>query len=56
MKSYRFELPCFEEHDGKLETFESPSISGFQVNRFFYVFDVPTGEERVKQTTERMCE
>lgn len=46
MKSYQFELPCFGENDGKLGTFEPPSIPGFQANRIFYIFEVPEGEER----------
>lgn len=46
MKSYRFELPCFEESDGTLGVFEPPSIPGFQANRLFYIFDVPVGEVR----------
>ena len=46
MKSYQFELPCYGETDGKLGTFEPPSITGFQVNRIFYIFEVPGGAER----------
>lgn len=46
MKSYRFELPCFGENDGKLGIFEPPNIPGFQANRIFYIFEVPTGGER----------
>lgn len=32
MNSYQLDLPCLGENDGKLATFESPSISGFHVN------------------------
>lgn len=46
MISYQFELSCFGEKDGKLGTFEPASIPGFQVNRIFYIFDVPEHEER----------
>ena len=46
MRSYQFDLLCFGENDGKLGAFEPPSIPGFQVNRIFYIFDVPAGEER----------
>ena len=46
MRSYRFELPCFGEDDGRLGIFEPSSIPEFQVNRMFYIFDVPRGEER----------
>ena len=46
MKSYKFELPCFGESDGKLGTFEPATISGFQVNRIIYIFDVPASESR----------
>ena len=46
MKSYQFKLPCYGENDGKLGTFEPPSIPGFQVKRIFYIFDVPAGEGR----------
>lgn len=46
MKSYQFELPCFGENDGKLGTFDPSSIPGFHVNRIFYIFEVPAGEER----------
>lgn len=46
MKSFQFDLPCFGENDGKLVTFEPPSIPEFQVNRIFYIFDVPAGEDR----------
>ena len=34
------------EDDGKLGTFEPPSIAGFQINRILYIFDVPGGMER----------
>jgi len=46
MMSYQFELSCFGENDGKLSTFEPPSVLGFQVNRIFYIFEIPKGEER----------
>lgn len=44
--SFLFELPSFEEHDGKLSTFESEMIPGFNVQRMIYIYDVPEGEER----------
>lgn len=46
MRCYQFEPPCYGENDGKLGTFEPPSIPGVQVNRIFYIFDVPAGEDR----------
>lgn len=46
MRSYQFELPCYEDKDGSLGTFESPTIPGFQINRIFYIFDVPEDAER----------
>jgi len=46
MKSYQFNLACFGENDGKLGTFEPPSIPGFQAKRIFYIFDVPKGQDR----------
>lgn len=46
MKSYQFDLPYLGENDGKLGTFDPSSIPGFQVSRFFYIFDVPEGMER----------
>lgn len=46
MKNYQFELPCFSENDGRLGIFESENIPGFQINRIFYIFDVPEGKDR----------
>ena len=39
-------IPCFGEDDGKLIAFEPNMISGFEINRLFYIFDVPSGAVR----------
>lgn len=44
--SYLIEIPCFSESDGSLGTFEPDTIPGFQINRVFYVFDVPSDKSR----------
>ena len=55
MKSYQFEIPCFSEVDGKLGTFEPACIPGFRVNRVFYIYDVPEGEERANHACMNSC-
>lgn len=45
-ESYMFSLPCFEDTDGKLGTIETDFLSGFQIKRLFYIFDVPTHKLR----------
>lgn len=45
-KSYRFNLQSFSESDGKLGIFETASVSGFNIKRIFYIFDVPKGQKR----------
>lgn len=45
-KSFQFELPNFKEEDGKLGTFEPQMLSGFDVKRMIYIYDVPEGEDR----------
>lgn len=44
--SYLFDIPCYEEKDGKLGSFEPDVIPDFHVNRLFYILDVPEGQTR----------
>ena len=46
MRSFQFSMPVYEEKNGKLGTFEPATIPGFEINRIFYIFDVPKGENR----------
>lgn len=55
MKSYMFELPCFSSNDGMLGLFEPPNISGFQVNRVFYIFNVPECKVRANHACMNSC-
>ncbi len=40
------EVPFFEESDGCLGVFEPKMVSGFEINRVFYICNVPKGKER----------
>ena len=44
--SFLFELPLFDEDDGKLGTFEPEMVPCFDVKRMIYIYDVPEGENR----------
>ena len=44
--SFLFELPNFKEN-GKLGTFESDIIPGFDVQRLIYIYAVPGKKDRL---------